>query len=137
MKTHNGFFKRIGVLTAVLVGLIFALEHYQFASFHPYVWYIQAFHLIVSIFSYQIILNGAKKGGLDFSNAVMMASALRLLPSAGLMLAYFYFFKENQLSFVLTFFLFYLCYTTFEITTQLSKLRQISNPPSKSNENHK
>ena len=53
------------------------------------------------------------------------------------MLAYFYFIKENQLSFFISFFAFYLSYTTFEIITLLSNLRQISDSPLNSDENNK
>jgi len=128
------FFAKISFLTVFLVVLVLATKYLFGLQWHEFTWYVLSFHLTISVISYFIMLKGAKLGGLDFSNSIMFSSAIRLFSSAGVLLAYFYFIKENQLSFFISFFVFYLCYTTFEIITLLSNLRQISDSTSKSDE---
>ncbi len=137
LMKKDKFFIKVAFLTFLLVTLVVGSEQFFQIKWHHFTWYNLLFHLLVSISTYFIMLDGAKKGGLDFSNSIMISSGIRLLGSAVVLLSFFYFFKENQLSFILSFFTFYLFYTTFEIMTLLSNLRQISNSPSKSDENIK
>ncbi len=81
-----------------------------------------------------LISRGIKSKDVDFVSYFMGASAIRLLVSAIILFLYFYFVKENAVSFTVGFFIFYLFYTVFEIRTLLAKLRPNFDSDGKSDE---
>ena len=130
----KSFYTKSTAIFFILTAIYGVIRYFNWLPTHPHTIFILLYHFLLTIASYGLVIQGSKKGGLDAVNYMMGNSALRLLVSGGVLLAYFYFVKENLISFTITFFVAYLFYTVFEINTLLSKLRQISAISDENNE---
>ncbi len=127
------FFKKLFLLTILVsIGMIGAQ---QFAPFllHEHAWYALGYNLFLTLTSYYIYQKGLSKETLDFPKYFMGASAFRLLFSAIVLLLYIIWAKSTDgytqgelIHFMANFFVFYILFTVFEISSLLSKLRQNS-----------
>jgi hypothetical protein len=88
---------------------------------HPYAWHLLGFHALLAFISFFIMSNGTKGDGLDFSNHLMGVSTIRLLSSAVVLFLYFYFVRNDVFNFTITFFVFYVLFTGFELIAILNK----------------
>ncbi|MEN7546510.1 hypothetical protein AAG747_01235 [Rapidithrix thailandica] len=120
------FWKGLIGLTILVVVAIIVLAQFTTVFIHPHTWYILGYQIFLSVFSYVIVLRGAKKGGIVYMNHVMGASTFRLLLGGIVLCVYYFTVQELRISFTVTFFALYFLFTLFEISTLLSKLRKIS-----------
>lgn len=127
------FYIQFTVLTAVLAITVIVLQ--QFTDIvHPYTLYIQGYFIILTLGTYLLVNKGIKGHDMDFVSYFMGALTIRLLVSAIILFLYYYFIKEDAVLFTGYFFIFYLCYTVFEIQALLAKLRQNFDRDGKSDE---
>ncbi|MEM1135970.1 MAG: hypothetical protein AAGI07_09025 [Bacteroidota bacterium] len=121
------------LITSILTVAVILLSAYT-NLIHPYALYIQLYFILLTLISFILIEKGIKSQDVDFVSYFMGASAIRLLCSCIILFLYFYFVKDQAVLFTANFFMFYLCYTVFEIRTLLSKLRQNFDRDDKSDE---
>lgn len=112
------------VLIFTSIATMLVLDFTQVVVVPFYAWYLLLFHAILALVSFLIIKNGIHGDGLDFSNHLMAVSAVRLLSSAVMLFLYFYFSGKNLLNFVITFFAFYIVFTTYELLAVLRLSRK-------------
>ncbi len=124
----------IGVITLICQFVVPTL-------LHPHVWFAYLYNAAITILSFFIFNKGIEKGGLDFPKYFMGATAVRLLFSATALLIYIIWAKSVLASskiflihFVINFFVFYILFTVFEISSLLSKLRLNSRDTQTDNE---
>ena len=133
---EKNFYIQLAILSAILAAVVIVLM--QFTDLiHPYTFYIQGYFIFLTLFTYLLINKGLKGQDIDFVSYFMGALTIRLLVSAIILFLYYYFVKEDAVSFTGYFFMFYLCYTVFEIRALLAKLRQNFDRDGKSDEAQK
>ncbi|MFT2010774.1 hypothetical protein ACMA1I_19020 [Pontibacter sp. 13R65] len=118
------FYKNLAILTVVLVPL---LAYLQVATgnglVHSYIWYMLAFFVFVTGFAYYITNLGVEQDADNFQVYYFSAMGFRLLLCIAVIFAYVYIIGEQQLQFVLNFFILYFLFTGFEIYSLLANLR--------------
>jgi FlaA1/EpsC-like NDP-sugar epimerase len=133
MSDDFSFYRQLLLLGAVLALIALSLQIFT-DIITIYHWLGLLYFFSLTAFSYMLIAKGIKSQDVDFISYFMGASAIRLLLSAIILFLYFYFVKEGAVSFTAGFFIFYLCFTVFEIRTLLAKLRQNFDRDGKSDE---
>lgn len=126
METAKKFFIELGIMTITIIVLALVGDAFDLVQLHPHTWWVLTYHFLLCILSYFLVKKGMAGDHYDFHNAFIGNTTIRLLVSAILFLVYFLNVKENRLSFVITFFVFYFIYTVFEITSLLANLRSNS-----------
>ena len=126
MENGKKFFTELGIITITIIVLAVLGDTLEWYQLHPHTWWVLAYNLLLCMMSYFLVKKGMAGDHYDFHNAFIGNTTIRLLLSAILFLVYFLNVKENRLSFVITFFVFYFIYTVFEITSLLANLRSNS-----------
>lgn len=127
----------------ILVGILtLACQLVAPSLLHEHAWYTYLFNAFVTVISFFIYNKGIDKGGFDFPKYFMLASTFRLLFSAVALLVYIIWAKSVLASpkivlihFATNFFVFYILFTVFEISSLLSKLHRNSSDTQTDNEN--
>lgn len=120
---QSTFYRQLLLLTLGCVAVLVLAKRMDWFFVHPHAYYILAYNAGLAVFHYWMGRKGAEKGGLEFSNYVQGATAVRLLLSLFLLIVYFVQVKENKISFAATFFAFYFLYMLFDIAHLLPTLR--------------
>jgi hypothetical protein len=121
----QSFYKSLGIFCFLIFWVLLSLQLFVPQTVYLYSWLLFIYLASLTALSYYLIHSGLQtKDAYDFYNASMGSTAIRLLLSATLLFLYFYFFKENQLHFTLTFFALYLVFTIFEINALLKKVQK-------------
>ncbi len=123
-QRDKGFYLGLILISAGLYGLGQLLAIFTGISLHPWTFYIQLFHVLLTILSYHIIMKGTTGEGIAFITHFFGHSTVRLLLSGAVLAIYIYGIDHQNKLFAVTFFIFYFFYTVFEIRLVLSKLRQ-------------
>ena len=118
------FVRNLLVFSGV-VGLgIGALSYFTAdALVHAYVWYILAFFVLVTAGTFYITRLGISYDQDNFQLYYFGSMGFRMMLSIGVVFIYVYLFSENELQFVLNFFVLYFLFTGFEIYSLLANLR--------------
>nr|WP_255749816.1 hypothetical protein [Pontibacter liquoris] len=93
------------------------------ALVHPYVWYVLAFFVLITAATFYITRLGISYDSDNFQLYYFGSMGFRMLLSIGVVFIYVYLFSENELQFVLNFFVLYFLFTGFEIYSLLANLR--------------
>ena len=133
MNDNIKFYQQLLLLGGILALFAFILNFFT-GIVNLYHWLSLIYFFLLTAISFMLIAKGIKSKDVDFVSYFMGASAIRLLLSAIILFLYFYFVKENAVSFTAGFFIFYLCFTVFEIRTLLANLRQNFDRDGKSDE---
>lgn len=129
------FYKTFGVFSAVIGIGILVLQLIMPQIIFLYTWFLYIYFVALTVISYWIFNKGMQAAeAMDFYNANMGATALRLLISAIILFGYYFNFKENKINFTFTFFVLYFLFTAFEIRILLSNLRQNKHKANKADE---
>lgn len=101
-----------------------ALLHFtQYALVHPLIWFILAFFVVITGFTYYLVQLGYKNDLDNFQVYYFASMGLRMVLSIGVVVLYVFFYEEGRLSFVFNFFALYFIFTGFEIYSLLANLR--------------
>nr|WP_230679969.1 hypothetical protein [Pontibacter sp. 172403-2] len=108
-----------------VVGLVIgALAYFTGqALVHTYVWYVLAFFVFITALTFYITRLGISYDNENFQLYYFGSMGFRMLLSIGVVFIYVYLFSENELQFVLNFFVLYFLFTGFEIYSLLANLR--------------
>lgn len=99
-----------------------------------FTWYILLYLASLSYFSHRITQKGFSKTPLDAQNYFMLSSTLKIFLSGIFIFLYFYFIKNEMVTFLLNFFILYFIFSFFEIKTLLLSLHPNSNGDSQRDE---
>ncbi len=86
--------------------------------------YLILFFFVVTSLVHYILLKATANNARKFVNSFMLATLIKFFVYIPLIITYMYFNREDLLPFVISFFVMYICYTTFEV---LSTLKYIKN----------
>ncbi|WP_266203435.1 hypothetical protein [Pontibacter kalidii] len=118
------FVRNLAMLTAILCVIIGVLLQFTgYALLHSYIWYILAFFVFITGFTYYLTQLGYKNDPENFQVYYFASMGFRVVLSIGVVALYVWFFQEGRLQFVFNFFALYFLFTGFEIYSLLANLR--------------
>ncbi len=121
----NSFYKSFAIFCGIIFWVLLSLQLFKPEWVAPYSWGLFGYLVALTALSYYLINKGIKtQDAFDFYNASMGSTAIRLLLSGTVLFTYFYFFKDNQIHFAITFFCLYFAFTIFEINALLKKVKK-------------
>lgn len=129
-KQVSRFARRLVIVTAVIAvagAVVFGLFLQS--------WYIQVlpalliFSFLLTLFSYSYLVKVADKDFLKFTRANMIVTIVRLLTYSAVTVLYFVISNEKSFVFLLAIALFYLVYTSLEVTDLSVYLRRAGKKP--------
>lgn len=94
---------------------------------NSYIWHILFYLGTLSFISHKITQKGFSKTPLDAQNYFMLSSSLKIILSGIILFLYFYFIKNEMVTFLINFFILYFVFSFFEIKTLLLSLHPNSN----------
>lgn len=122
--SKNKFYLYLLLIAVITSAIIVGVQYSNFRSFiNPYIWFLQGYLITVTTLTYYISTKGIRENLMDFQNFVMASIGIRFFLSAIILILYIYKVKEGSYSFLINFFVLYLCYTVFEIKSVLTNLR--------------
>lgn len=93
------------------------------ALVHAFTWYILVFFVLVTAGTFYITRLGISYDQDNFQLYYFGSMGFRMMLSIAVVFIYVYLFSENELQFVLNFFVLYFLFTGFEIYSLLANLR--------------
>ena len=123
MTENKRFFIRLLLLVIAVVGLtlLMKLSMPQFVT--SFWWTLILFFVAVNTLVYFLTMKMKSKNDFrKFNNFYMLATVTKLLLYLAIVAAYSFVFKEDSKAFIITFLIYYLCFTVFE-TLMLVKNR--------------
>jgi lysylphosphatidylglycerol synthetase-like protein (DUF2156 family) len=90
---------------------------------HAYVWYMLAFFIFITAGTFYITRLGISYDKDNFQLYYFGSMGFRMILSIGVIFVYVFLFSENEMQFVLNFFVLYFLFTGFEIYSLLANLR--------------
>nr|WP_246597000.1 hypothetical protein [Pontibacter aydingkolensis] len=105
----------------MLMGVILYFTGNQLV--HPFIWYIFGFFVFVTALTFYISRLGISYDKDNFQLYYFGSMGFRMILSIGVIFVYVFLFSENELQFVLNFFVLYFLFTGFEIYSLLANLR--------------
>ena len=114
------------VIATVLIGIVFLIVESTGNAeglLHPYKWYILAFFFTLSFMIDQLMSQGFRNKREKFVQFYLSVTVVRLILSIIFIGVFLYLGVEDNILFVLNFFVLYLFYTCFEIWGVYRKLR--------------
>ena len=114
------------ILVTLLLGIVFfVVRSSEYGSWvHPGVFYILGFYLFVSFLIHRLMEFGFREKRKKFVEFYLSAVVLRLLLSVFFVGFFLYNKVEDVKLFIVTFFVLYIFYTSFEIFVLYSNLRR-------------
>lgn len=127
--------KKITLLIIILTLIIGVLETlFGNLYINTYTWYILIYLAVLTYISHKITHKGFSKTPLDAQNYFMLSSTLKIFLSGIIIFIYFYYIKNQMVTFIVNFFILYFVFSFFEIKTLLLSLHPNSNGESLKNE---
>ena len=120
-KLRKYIFQLTLLMTACLVAGYVVLETLQYDFFlYPY---ISVFFFLLGTVTILSMVNATKKESRKYFNAFMMIKTIKLFSIFSVVALYAMLVKENTISFLITFFAYYVVYSIFEayISMKLNK----------------
>ena len=115
MTENKRFFIRLLLLAIAVVGLtlLMKLSMPQFVT--SFWWTLILFFVAVNTLVYFLTMKMKSKNDFrKFNNFYMIATVTKLLLYLAIVAAYSFVFKEDSKAFIITFLIYYLCFTVFE-----------------------
>lgn len=123
MTENKRFFIRLLLLAIAVVGLtlLMKLSMPQFVT--SFWWTLILFFVAVNILVYFLTMKMKSKNDFrKFNNFYMLTTVIKLLLYLSVVAVYSFIFSEDSKAFIITFLIYYLCFTVFE-TLMLVKNR--------------
>jgi FtsH-binding integral membrane protein len=121
------FTRKLIIITGVIALLISLLVYTTaYTIVHPYIWYMLAFFVFVTVFTFYITRKGFEEDEENFQLYYFGSMAFRVIMCLAVVFIYVFFTKERHFQFTLNFFVLYFIFTGFEIYGILTNLRPIS-----------
>ena len=120
MTTFNIFFKQFSILAGIILALSIIIDFFipkiHISQAYPFI-FIALYLITLGIFW---MLSKSMENRLSrFANAYMLVNFGKLIFFLIIILTYSYLYKEDAVSFMLTFFSYYFVFTSFEIMALL------------------
>lgn len=124
-KTFQKFSKQIIFVALIAAALTYGLSFFIPVNFISNSWpIIILFFLSISLLVHRYLLKKADGNHGKFINAFLLTTTIKLLLFLSVILIYVLLNRADAIGFILTFFVYYLIFTFFEIFSILKFLRQ-------------
>lgn len=122
MPVFMKFLKGLTIYTAIIgivtIGFVFLLPE-KFIT--PVLYYILIFFYSVTLIMYYVLLKASEKKLSKFSINFLLLTFIKLMLYFGVILTYVFIYRNDAANFIITFFIFYLLYTSFEVISIVRK----------------
>ncbi len=122
MPVFLKFLKDLTIYTAIIsivtIGFVFLLPE-KFIT--PVLYYILIFFYSVTLIMYYVLLKASEKRLSKFSVNFLLLTFIKLMLYFGVLLTYVFIYRNDAANFIITFFIFYLLYTSFEVISIVRK----------------
>jgi hypothetical protein len=124
-KKYLQFIVKLTILSLVLGILAFFLNRFlPEGIISPYLLYLLLlFHIVTGMVHY-ILLRISTLNPRKFISYFMLATFIKLMSYLIVIVAYAFYVKEGLLPFILSFFILYIFYTVFEVSTILAQTKE-------------
>lgn len=124
MKIFNTFFKQFSIIAVVILILSILIDFFvpkiKISAMYPY---ILLFLYLVTLAIFKMIAKSMENRLSRFANTYMLANFGKLILFTGIIVLYAFLNRDDAISFMLTFFIYYFIFTGFEILSLL-KIKQ-------------
>lgn len=121
MANNKKFFVSLLFLVIAVVGLTFLLKLSMPQFVTSFWWMLIIFFVAVNVLVYLLTMKmKAKNDFRKFNNFYMLTTVTKLLLYLAIVAVYSFVFNEDSKAFIITFMIYYLCFTVFE-TVVLAK----------------
>ncbi|MBB6609797.1 hypothetical protein H7F15_01990 [Pontibacter sp. Tf4] len=115
------FIKKLGLYSVVIGLLVGALQFYTGNQLvHVHVWWLFGFMIVVTALTFYVSRLGVSYDNDNFQLYYFGSMGFRMILSIALIFVYVFLYSENELQFVLNFFVLYFLFTGFEIYSLLA-----------------
>lgn len=126
------FLRKISILTIVLAAI--AISMYYLIP-HEYITYTLPYQLVFFLVVYLVVFyvmlkSSYHKKKVKFISNFMLSTTVKLLSFLAIILIYAFQVPADAIQFIITFFILYMIYTTFEIISILKLMRKTNDEPS-------
>ncbi|MDO8898603.1 MAG: hypothetical protein Q7V19_13215 [Bacteroidales bacterium] len=128
MTKLKQFIKKLAIITIVLAVLSFIVFSYTSEAWTTNVWtLVLLFFFISNGLLYWLFLGAQQKKLSTFANFFMLSTSLKLLVYLAIIIVYLIFNREDAPPFLLSFFIYYIAYTGFEVKSIIKTQKQSEN----------
>jgi len=124
MKIFNTFFKQFSIIAVAILILSILIDFFvpkiKISAMYPY---ILLFLYLVTLGIFKMIAKSMENRLSRFANTYMLANFGKLILFTGIIVLYAFLIRDDAISFMLTFFIYYFIFTGFEILSLL-KIKQ-------------
>ncbi len=124
MKIFNTFFKQFSIIAVAILILSILIDFFvpkiKISAMYPY---ILLFLYLVTLGIFKMIAKSMENRLSRFANTYMLANFGKLILFTGIIVLYAFLNRDDAISFMLTFFIYYFIFTGFEILSLL-KIKQ-------------
>lgn len=115
------YLKKISILS-ISVGLLALILFSTVlnAFYKPVFWVILAFFFLINFLGHSVILVNEKLRKMNFTNAYMLAFAIKFFGYVIFLIIYFFLHRNNVLFFGISLLLLYIIFTLFEVKASVS-----------------
>jgi hypothetical protein len=118
------FLRNLAIFSGITGLIIGVLAYFTGdALVHPYIWFIFGFFILITAGTFYITRLGISYDNDNFQLYYFGSMGFRMILCIGVVFVYVFMFSENELQFVLNFFVLYFLFTGFEIYSLLANLR--------------
>ena len=122
----QSFSKNLIVVSIITIALTFGLSYIIPENLISNSWpFLAVFFFAVSLFVHRYLLNKASGQHTKFVNAFLLTTTVKLLLFLTIIVIYVLLNRDDAIGFILTFFMYYLIFTSFEIVSILKYLRNV------------
>ena len=124
----QSFSKNLIIVSIITVALTFGFSYIVPENLISNSWpFIAAFFFAISLLVHRYLLKKAGGQHTKFVNAFLLTTTVKLLLFLAIIVIYVLLNRDDAIGFILTFFTYYLIYTSFEIVSILKYLRNVQN----------
>lgn len=124
----QSFSKKLILISIIIIALTFGLSYIIPEHLISKVWpFIAGFFFVVSLLVFRYLHKKADAHHAKFVNAFLLTTTVKLLLFLAIIVIYVLLNREDAIGFILTFFTYYLIYTSFEIFSILKYLKKVQN----------
>ena len=120
MKIFKSFFKQFSILAIIVLLLSILIDFFvpkiKISPMYPY---ILIFLYLVTLAIFKMVAKSMENRLSRFANTYMLAIFGKLVLFTGIILLYSFLIRDDAISFMLTFFIYYFIFTVFEVFSLL------------------
>ena len=122
----QSFSKNLIIISIITIALTFGLTYIIPENLISNSWpFIAGFFFAISLLVHRYLLNKAGGQHTKFVNAFLLTTTVKLLLFLAIIVIYVLLNRDDAIGFILTFFIYYLIYTSFEIVSILKYLQNV------------